>query len=326
MGDTHVVDLAEALSILGGSADPQLFNSTITLFAAGDAGLDGARRLLDAAGERATDEELAPAVLAAADVRLLAPVPRPPRLRDYLTNDGHAAGAGIAFPPAFHQMPVCYKGNHLSVIGPDAEIVWPEYTDQLDFELEPAFVVGVGGRNISAADAYRHIAGVTLFNDISARDIQFPEMSMMIGPSKSKDFCNVIGPCVATLDEIDEFEMELEARVNGEVWSRGTTAEREYSFGQVLAWASYCETVHPGEVLAIGTMPGCCGLELDRWIQPGDVLELEMTGVGVLRNRVGQKERAPSGSGLTTFTGAPRSSPAGVAEAFGEERSLSRDN
>jgi 2-keto-4-pentenoate hydratase/2-oxohepta-3-ene-1,7-dioic acid hydratase in catechol pathway len=111
---------------------------------------------------------------------------------------------------------------------------------------------------------------------------------------------------VATLDELDEFDLELEARVNGEVWSNGSTRDRRYSFGDVLAWASYGEDVFPGEVIGVGTVETGCGLELNRWIQPGDVLEMEMSGVGVLRNRVGAKRVAPPGAGLRTYTGAPR--------------------
>ncbi len=192
------------------------------------------------------------------------------------------------------------------MVGPDAPLLWPAYSDQLDFELELGFYVAGSGVDLSVEAASRHIAGVTIFNDVSARDIQMLEMSMMIGPSKSKDFCNVMGPCLTTMDEIDEFAIELVARVNGEEWARGTSAGRRYSFAEVLAWASYAEPVVPGEFLAVGTVGGGCGLELDRWIQPGDVVELEASGIGVLRNMVGARQPVRAGVGLPSYTGAPR--------------------
>ena len=150
-------------------------------------------------------------------------------------------------------------------------------------------------------DAAEHIAGATIFNDVSARDIQIREMSLQIGPSKGKDFCNVMGPCVVTMDELDEFGLRMVARINGEVWSEGTSAERRFSFAEVVAWASYCETIHPGEFIGVGTVGGGCGYEIDRWIQPGDVVELEIEGIGVLRNRVGEREAVPPGAGLPTY-------------------------
>jgi 2-keto-4-pentenoate hydratase/2-oxohepta-3-ene-1,7-dioic acid hydratase in catechol pathway len=239
-----------------------------------------------------------------ADVRLLAPVPRPPRVRDYLTYQGHADGSGLKVPQAFNEMPICYKCNVDSIIGPDDPIVWPAYTHQLDFELEVGFYVGRAGRNLTVNEASNAIAGVTIFNDVSARDIQRREMTMQIGPSKGKDFCSVMGPCVVTMDEIDEWAIDLSARINGETWTKGTTADRRYSFAEVLAWASYSEDVQPGEFLAVGTIAGGCGLELDRWIQPGDVVELASPQIGTLRNVVGMPEVTPEGAGLVSYSGA----------------------
>lgn len=132
---------------------------------------------------------------------------------------------------------------------------------------------------------------------------------MRIGPSKGKDFCNVMGPCITTMDEIDEWNIELTAKVNGEAWSKGTTANRRYSFAEVLAWASYCEDVHPGEFLAVGTVGGGCGLELDRWIQPGDVVELVSPQIGSLRNPIGSPEAAPADAGVPSYRGSARVAP-----------------
>lgn len=239
-------------------------------------------------------------------VHLLAPVPRPPRIRDYLTYEAHAAGSGLDVPEAFKSIPICYECNVGTIFGPGDPIPWPAYTDQMDFELEVGFFTGKAGRNITVDEAADHIAGVTIFNDLSARDIQFFEMSLNIGPSKGKSFGTIMGPSVLTMDDVDEFDLQCTARVNGEVWTEATTGGRRFSFAEVLAWASYCEPIVPGEFLAVGTVGGGCGLELDRWIQPGDVVELEVDGIGTLRNTVAQKETVPPGAGIPSYHGAPR--------------------
>ena len=262
---------------------------------------------VDAAADRGdvlVDGE-SPAVLAAGDVRLLAPVPRPRRVRDYLTYTEHAAGSGLTVPPAFAAMPICYKCNVETIIGPGEPLLWPSYTAQLDFELELGLFTSGGGRDLTPAEAAGRIAGVTIFNDVSARDIQMFEMSLTIGPSKGKDFCTAMGPCVLTMDEVDEWDVQLSASVNGEVWASGTTKQRQFSFAEVLAWASLDETVYPGEFFGLGTVGGGCGLELDRWIQPGDVVELAASGVGVLRNPVGERRQAPQGAGVASYQGSP---------------------
>ncbi len=308
--DGRVLDLAAAARILGDGVkitDPSIFDDTIALFGAGRPGLDDARRVLDRAAGVLDQEQMRVAVLDAP--RLLAPVPRPPRVRDYLTSSQHGANLKMPLQAALQQMPVCYQGNHLAVVGPEAEIQWPAYTDQLDYELEPAFVVGAPGRDIPVSEALSHIAGVTLFNDVSARDIQGLEMSSLVGPSKGKHFCNAVGPCVATLDEVEVDAFELESRVNGEVWGGPKRWSADHSVAEVLAFASWQEDLAPGEVIALGTVGQGCGLEIDRWIQPGDVVELEMAGVGVLRNVVGQKQ-GRSDAGIPSFRGADRFAPA----------------
>ncbi|MFE3175084.1 fumarylacetoacetate hydrolase family protein [Amycolatopsis sp. NPDC059090] len=266
-----------------------------------------ALQLADAAAEKGDllIDEGHPAVLPQEEVRLLAPVPRPRRIRDYLTYTQHASGSGLAVPPAFAAMPICYKANVETVIGPEEPLLWPSYTEQLDFELELGFFTSGGGKNLTPAEAAGRIAGVTIFNDVSARDIQLFEMSMTIGPSKGKDFCTAMGPCVLTMDEVDEWAVQMSATVNGEVWASGSTKDRQFSFAEVLAWASLDEDVYPGEFFGLGTVGGGCGLELDRWIQPGDVVELAASGVGVLRNPVGQRQIPPEGAGLASYHGAP---------------------
>lgn len=283
----------------------------VAFFESGDLGRSAAKRALDVVTSRAGagDALIGPnsesAVVPSAQARLLAPVPRPRRIRDYLTYTEHAAGSGLAVPEAFAAMPICYKCNVDTIIGPDEPLLWPGYTEQLDFELELGFFTSGHGRDLTPDEASGLIAGVTIFNDVSARDIQMFEMTMTIGPSKGKDFCTAMGPCVLTMDEVDEWNITMTARVNDEVWASGTTEHRQFSFAEVLAWASLSEDVYPGEFLALGTVGGGCGLELDRWIQPGDVVELEASGVGTLRNTVGQKETYPPGAGVSSYTGSP---------------------
>lgn len=306
--------LAAAAALTGDSPDPgrSVPTDVLAYLSAGSESrrfTEGALTAVAAATQRGDDLNQ-PGRLAAttpmADVHLLAPVPRPRRVRDYLTYNQHAQGSGIdVIPAAFAAMPICYKCNVESIIGPEEPLLWPSYTEQLDFELEIGFYTSGGGRNMTVEEAQRCIAGVTLFNDVSARDIQMFEMGLTIGPSKGKDFCTAMGPTLVTIDEVDEWSIEVSARVNGEQWAAGTTKDRQFSFAEVLAWASLDETVYPGEFFGLGTVGGGCGLELDRWIQPGDVVELEASGIGVLRNPVGQKELRRPGSGLRSYQGSP---------------------
>lgn len=284
----------------------------VAFFESADGGRGFAERTVAAAlaAEESGDENAGPfaekAVREHASVQVLAPVPRPRRIRDYLCYPAHIALTAKALPEAFSAMPIGWKGNSETVIGPGEPLLWPAYTDQLDFELELGFYVSRPARDLTVKDAWSHIGGVTIFNDVSARDIQFYEMGLNLGPAKGKDFCTAMGPCVVTLDEIDPLDVGVSVRVNGDTWMTSSTSTAAYTFAEVLAWASYGEPVYPGEFLATGTVDGGCGLELDRWIKPGDVVELEAAGIGVLRNPVGDKQQAPEGAGLPTYTGAPR--------------------
>lgn len=228
------------------------------------------------------------------DVRLLAPLPRPASMRDFYAFEQHVRRGferrGEPMPQEWYEMPVYYKGNHLAIIGPDDVAPWPSFTQRFDYELEIAFVIGKTCRNVPAASARDVIAGVTVMNDFSARDVQRSEMKVRLGPAKGKDWCTSIGPVLVTLDEIpDLYALEMSARVNGEVWSRGSTASMHWRFEQMIEFLSTDSTLHPGELIGSGTVGTGCGLELDRWVQPGDIIELEIEGIGVLRNRVGAR-------------------------------------
>lgn len=223
-------------------------------------------------------------------IRLRAPLVRPRSLRDFLAFEAHAKAAfarrGEPLPDYWYKAPVYYKGNHQSIVGPDEEVVWPRYTERLDYELELACVIGRGGQNISAREASAYIAGYTIMNDWSARDIQREEMVCRLGPAKGKDFATSLGPCLVTPDELDPQNLRMVARVNGEVWSEGYSGSSYWAFPQMIEYVSMDEMLYPGDVLGSGTVGNGCGADLNRWIKPGDVVELAIEGIGILRNRV----------------------------------------
>jgi 2-keto-4-pentenoate hydratase/2-oxohepta-3-ene-1,7-dioic acid hydratase in catechol pathway len=226
--------------------------------------------------------------------RLLAPL-RPRTIRDFLAFEGHLknafAGLGKEIPDEWYHVPAYYKGLPDTVIGPGDEIPWPSYTEKLDHELELAAVIGRTGKDISEATALEHVFGYTIWNDMSARDAQTRELPIGMGPCKAKDWdgSNVFGPCIVTADEIDPHDVDLEVRINGERWGGDNTKAMHHTFESMIAYASQGLTLRAGEVLGSGTATGGSGLELDRWLEPGDEIEMEASGIGVLRNRVGPK-------------------------------------
>jgi 2-keto-4-pentenoate hydratase/2-oxohepta-3-ene-1,7-dioic acid hydratase in catechol pathway len=226
------------------------------------------------------------------DMRVLAPL-RPRSLRDFLAFEGHLKGAlgrlGRDIPGEWYELPAYYKGMPDTVIGPEEEIPWPSFTERLDHELELAAVIGRRCRNVDASSAADVVFGYTIWNDFSARDVQTRELPVGMGPGKAKDWdgSNVLGPCLVTADELDAGALRMSVRVNGETWGEDTSASMHWSFGDMIAYASRDQTLHPGEVFGSGTATGGSGLELDRRLAPGDTVELEVEGIGVLRNRIG---------------------------------------
>lgn len=224
-------------------------------------------------------------------VRLLAPIPNPPSLRDFIAFEEHIAATskrrGQPIPAEWYKMPVYYKGNHRTIIGPEDPLPWPLETTRLDYELELACVIGRKGLNVAEAEANDYIAGYTIMNDFSARDIQFQEMACRLGPAKGKDFATAIGPCLLTPDEIPDLgSLRMTARVNGTTWSTGRFGTIHWSFPQMIAHVSRGEPIYPGDLFGSGTVGGGCGLELDKYLQPGDVVELEIEPIGLLRTRI----------------------------------------
>jgi 2-keto-4-pentenoate hydratase/2-oxohepta-3-ene-1,7-dioic acid hydratase in catechol pathway len=230
-------------------------------------------------------------------VRLLAPL-RPRSLRDFLAFEGHLKGAlgrlGRPIPDEWYEVPAYYKGMPDTVIGPEAEIPWPAWTERLDHELELACVIGRRCRDVSSADAAGVIFGYTIWNDVSARDVQTRELPVGMGPGKAKDWdgSNVLGPCLVTADELDAGALAMSVRVNGETWGEDSSASMHHTFADMIAYASRSQTLYPGELFGSGTAAGGSGLELDRELAPGDLVELEIEGIGVLRNRIGAKGAA----------------------------------
>jgi 2-keto-4-pentenoate hydratase/2-oxohepta-3-ene-1,7-dioic acid hydratase in catechol pathway len=254
-----------------------------------DVGFDGDMVAFIAAGAPAGER-----TAVAGEPRLLAPL-RPRTLRDFLGFEGHLTNAygklGREIPPEWYEVPAYYKGLPDTVIGPGDEVPWPAYTDRLDHELELAAVIGATCRDVAREDAAGVVFGYTIWNDYSARDVQRREVPVGLGPGKTKDWdgSNVLGPCIVTPDEFDAGDARMRVRVNGELWGEDTSAHMHHSFADMIAYASMSLTLHPGEVLGSGTAAGGSGLELDRWLAPGDVVELEVEGIGVLRNTIGTK-------------------------------------
>jgi 2-keto-4-pentenoate hydratase/2-oxohepta-3-ene-1,7-dioic acid hydratase in catechol pathway len=299
--DGRLIDFAAAYAAHLDRSDPgcdaerlahAMFPDMVSFIGGGGVTMSAAAQAIEAALV-ADDAFGACTSYAEREVRLLAPVPRPRVLRDFLTFEGHlkqaykALGRG-GVPAEWYQVPAYYKGDPDTVVGPDADVLWPEYSDKFDFELELAIVIGRRGKDILASEAARYIAGYTIWNDLSARDQQMKEGPIGMGPGKAKDFDtgNALGPYLVTSDAIDAGNLRMIARVNGEVWTDATSAGRQFTFDDLIAHVSRSETIHPGEVWGSGTVTGGSGLELDRWLRPGDVIELEIEGIGVLRNRV----------------------------------------
>jgi fumarylacetoacetate (FAA) hydrolase len=235
-------------------------------------------------------------------VSLHPPLPRPMSLRDFYAFEKHVTTAhkvrGKTVPDEWYQFPVFYFSNPNSVFGPGEIVPHPAYTAELDYELEVACVIGKTGINIPEEEAEAYIFGYTIFNDWSARDIQRQEMKVGLGPAKGKDFASSLGPWIVTPDEMQDratgrpgvFDLEMTARLNGQIVSRGNWQDLHYSFGEMIARASQDAYLLPGDVIGSGTVGGGCLLEITGgrgpWLALGDVVELEIERLGVLRNTI----------------------------------------
>ena len=270
---------------------------TVLLDLLGDAG-----ERLSEAGSVALAEPAE--VIPVSEAALLAPVPRPPSVRDFYAFEQHVRTArqrrGLEMEPDWYELPVFYFSNPAAILGPFDDVPVPPGTAQLDFELEVAAVVGMEGTNLDPAEAEGHIAGFCVMNDWSARDIQRREMKLSMGPVKGKDFATTLGPFMVTPDELEPFrkgrayDVAMTASVNGREYSRASLSEIYWSFGEMLAYASRGTTLLPGDVIGSGTCGTGCILELSLvhgeeaypWLQPGDLVALEVDHVGRIESRV----------------------------------------
>ena len=249
----------------------------------------------------------AQAAFALNELTLCSPIPDPPSVRDFYAFEQHVKSAralrGLGMIPEWYEVPIFYFTNNSEIYGHNEEVPYPVGSEELDFELEIACVIGREGKNIPVEEAASFIAGYTIMNDWSARDFQRRDMKLNLGPGKGKDFATSLGPWLVTPDELasrragaeltpaqERYDMTMLARVNGKEISRGNFSDIYYSFPQMIAWASQNARLRVGDVLGSGTVGTGCLLELGTavhpWFQRGDEIELEIEGIGVLRNRI----------------------------------------
>jgi fumarylacetoacetate (FAA) hydrolase len=249
------------------------------------------------------------------DTLLMAPLPKPGSCRDAYAFRQHVEAArhnrGLAMIPEFDQYPIFYFTNHRSIQGPGDIHCMPDHFEKLDFELEAAILICKKGKDITAAEADSFIGGLMIMNDMSARTLQMEEMLLNLGPAKGKDFSTVIGPCLVTLDELRPYEvpckkkhvgkswnLKMRCRVNGIEVSSGNLKDMDWTFAEIIERASYGATLFPGDVIGSGTVGTGCFLELngtgklhdpnyqEQWLEPNDEIEMEIEGLGKLRNRI----------------------------------------
>jgi len=306
VGEDHVLDFRSAAET--GGRGNAVYRSVLEVIEAGDRGLDDIATMATA--------PRAEALHALADLQLLAPLPVPQQIRDFANYEQHClralsasmrlraekendpedalkrmqASGAYGLPPIWYDIPLYYKGNRFATNGHDGDVQWPPFAEKLDYELELAAVIGKKGKDIPAANAREHIFGYTIFNDFSARDIQARwEGQFRMGPAKGKDFdtSNSFGPWIVTKDELpDPYNLTMIVRVNGEERGRGSSAGAQHNFERCIEQVSWSETLYPGEILGLGTIENGCGFETLSFLQPDDVVELEVEGIGILRNRV----------------------------------------
>jgi len=235
-------------------------------------------------------------------VTVKAPLQNPPTLRDFYAFETHVKTAnqnrGRDVPEEWYEFPVFYFTNPHTIQGPGEDVAMPSFTKALDYELEVAAIIGRPGRDIPADRALEHVFGFTIMNDWSARDVQRKEMKVGLGPAKGKDFATSLGPWIVTPEELAKqaterpgvFNSAMVARVNGEERSRGNWSDMYYSFGQLIARASQGVELRAGDVIGSGTVGTGCLLEITKgegpWLQKRDQIELEVEGIGSLKNRV----------------------------------------
>jgi 2-keto-4-pentenoate hydratase/2-oxohepta-3-ene-1,7-dioic acid hydratase in catechol pathway len=237
-----------------------------------------------------------------ASVRLRAPILQPPTVRDFMVYEGHATAGGTRkLSDAWYRLPIFYFSSPLRIFGPEDAVPYPSASEQLDYELELGAVIGREGSNVAEADAWSYIAGFTIFNDWSCRDLQRDEMDARLGPAKGKDAATSLGPWIVTTDELAPFirdgrlYVRCTLHVNGVQWMDNDAGLMYHTWGAMIERASKDSRIVPGDVLGGGTVTGGSigeairnGLPA-RYLEPGDVVEIEVEGIGVLRNTIAPK-------------------------------------
>jgi fumarylacetoacetate (FAA) hydrolase len=235
-------------------------------------------------------------------VRLRAPILQPPTVRDFMVYEGHASAGGTRqLSDAWYRLPIFYFSNPLRIFGPEDAVPYPSASEQLDYELELAAVIGREATNVIEADAFPYIAGFTIFNDWSCRDLQRDEMQAHLGPAKGKDSASSLGPWIVTTDELGAFlrdgrlHLRCTLKVNGVQWMDNNAGIMYHTWGAMIERASRDSRIVPGDVLGGGTVTGGSigeairnGLPA-RYLEPGDVVEIEVEGIGILRNTIAPK-------------------------------------
>lgn len=296
----RVIDLkkAYALALMRGGATVEggrhlahaTFRDLTQGISAGDFFLEAANRALGAADD---------ASLPIDEVSWRAAI-KPPVIRDSLTFNGHIKnffGNVMKTTPtrAVYERPGYFKGTTSTIYGHGETIPYPSFTEQLDYELEIGYIIGKGGRNLTPENSWEHVFGITIFNDWSLRDVQKLESPIGMGAQHSKDFAYGIGPWITTIDEIPEvIGLSGQVRVNGEVWSTTKVEDFIWTPEETVAYASQLNGLQPGDLIGSGTMAFGAGVELGRFLRPGDELELELEGVGTLRNRIADEKETPA--------------------------------
>jgi len=259
------------------------------LVAGGQITLDAVRATRDWAD--GTEEEAMAALLDSADMIALPVLPKPPLIRDFMAFEKHLQNIfprlGREIPSQWYDIPVYYKGNPTAVGADGDDVAIPAGCTEMDFEFELAAVIGRGGMDIAREDALDHIFGYTVYNDLSARDLQREEMAVGLGPAKGKDFtrAHVFGPCLVTKDEIgDIYTKSAKALVNGKPWCSGSVGDMHWKFEDMIAHASRHERLVPGEIFGTGTFGDGSAMERGEVLSAGDQIELTIEGIGTLRN------------------------------------------
>jgi fumarylacetoacetate (FAA) hydrolase len=291
--------------------DSSIPNNMLEFLDLGEFGMETMRAI-----ERSITEGKIDQVSLAFDEDILsAPIPNPTSCRDGYAFRQHVASArrnrGVPMIPEFDEYPIFYFTNHNAIQGPGEIWCMPDHFQKLDFELELAVVIGKKGRNIKAENADEYIAGYMIMNDMSARTLQMEEMLLNLGPAKGKDFSTVIGPYLVTPDELERykvpaknnhvgnnFALDMTCRVNGIEVSKGSVSDMDWTFAEIIERCAYGVDVLPGDVIGSGTVGTGCFLELNgtgllnnkdfkpQWLQVNDVVEMEITGLGLLRNTI----------------------------------------